>query len=73
MATLTINTTPEQDLRLIDAYGKYLNLTDANGDPRTATAAEIKSSIIGAIKQVVFDQEHKAEVAAISTAAFEPS
>ena len=73
MATLTINTTAEQDLRLISAYGLFLGLVDGNGDPRTATAAEIKSSIINSIKQVVFDQEHKAEVAAISTAAFEPS
>lgn len=73
MATLTINTTAEQDLRLIDAYGKYLNLVDGDGDPRTATAAEIKSSIIGAIKQVVFDQEDKTAKEAISIAAFEPS
>lgn len=73
MATLTITTTTAQDLRLIDAYGKYLNLVDGNGDPRTATAAEIKASVINSVKQVVFDQEHKTDVEGISIAAFEPS
>ena len=73
MATLTITTTTAQDLRLVSAYGLFLNLVDANGDPRTATAAEIKSSIINSIKQVVFDQENKVEIEAISIPVFDPS
>ena len=72
MATLTINTTPAQDARIIDAYGKSLGLVDAGGDPRNATGAEVKASVINSIKQVVFDQERKALVDAVSVSDLDP-
>jgi hypothetical protein len=67
MATLTINTTSAQDIRLVDAYGKYLNLG------RNATAAEIKFDIIQSIKQIVRDKEHAFKVDAITLDPFEPT
>jgi len=73
MATLTISTTAPQDARIVAAYGKYLGTTDGNGDPRNATAAEVKQAIINNIKQVVFDQEHKAALAAVSTGTISPT
>ena len=73
MATLTINTTAPQDARIIAAYGKFLGTVDGNGDPRNATAAEVKTAVINNIKQVVFDQEHKAALAAVTTTTVEPT
>ena len=67
MGSFTITTTAPQDVRLIDAYGKYLNLG------RNATGAEIKANIIQSIKQIVRDQEHIVEVDAIALDPFEPS
>jgi hypothetical protein len=67
MGSFTITTTAPQDVRLVDAYGKYLSLG------RNATAAEIKFNIIQSIKQIVRDQEYAVEVDAITTDPFEPT
>ena len=73
MATLTITTTAPQDARIVSAYGKFLGTVDGNGDPRNATGAEVKQAVINSIKQVVFDQEHKAALEAISLDTFDPA
>ena len=53
MATLTINTTPEQDARIAEAFGARLPK-----DPgENATGAEVRREIINFIKRVVVDYE----------------
>ena len=56
MTTTTINTTTEQDVRIVTAFGTYLNLG------REATTVEVKEQIIGFLKQIVHDQEYIAAV-----------
>ena len=67
MGSFTITTTAPQDARLVDAYGKYLNLG------RNATGAEVKANIIESIKQIVHDQEYIVLEAAITTDPFDPT
>lgn len=62
MATLTITTTPAQDARLIVAYGAHLGLG------RSATAAEIKSSVVEHIKSIVYAHETAQQAAAAAAA-----
>lgn len=57
MGTLTINTTAEQDARILSAFGKQLATVDVDGNPRDATAAEVKAEVIGFIKTIVVKQE----------------
>lgn len=57
MPTLTITTTAPQAQRISTAFGRRLNLRDQNGDPRSATAAEIKAQVIGFIRASVLDYE----------------
>lgn len=45
MGQIVINTTSNQDARLAHAFGVYLGLVDANGNPRDATGQEIKHAI----------------------------
>ena len=71
MATLTITTTAPQDVRLIVAYTDLLNPIDGNGDPRNATAAEIKAHVIAGIKSVVHNFETR-EAAKTATDAITP-
>lgn len=51
MATLTINTTAQQDARIVEAFGAHLNLG------RNATAAEVKASVIEHVRSVVYAYE----------------
>lgn len=51
MATLTINTTPQQDARIIEAFGHHLELG------RNATGPEVKQAVIDHIKSVVYSYE----------------
>ena len=71
MGSMTISTTAEQDDRLIAAYTDLLQPTDGNGDPRNATAAEIKARIIEDIKGVVHSYE-TAEAADTATSVIVP-
>ena len=77
MATLTINTTAPQDQRIIAAFGKYLGTMDVtdpeNPVPRDATAGEVKAKIIDMLKQIVFDQERKALVDAVTVGDLDPT
>ena len=64
MATLTINTTPAQDSRILEAFGKYLGTVEPGQGrvPRDATPAEVKASIVKFIKKTV--KRHEDRVAA---------
>jgi hypothetical protein len=69
MSTLTITTTAQQDQRIIAAFGRYLGLTDAQGAPRNATAAEVKAAMIAHIRTTVHTYETQR---AIELAALQP-
>ena len=75
MGTLTITTTAAQDARIVDAFGKELGLTDAQGNPRNATGAEAKALIIQrGIRDIVNRQEDAAGKAAVlAPAALNPT
>jgi hypothetical protein len=64
MATLTITTTPQQDQRLVVAWGHKLGLEGP------ATAAEIKAAIIDYVTRIVLEDE--ARVAALAATASNP-
>lgn len=73
-ATLTITTTAAQDLRLGPAFGDLLGTRNAQGQPRSATVAEVKAWTIEQYRQVVISYERKlAEQALPAPDAFEPS
>jgi hypothetical protein len=72
MGILTINTTAEQDARIVDAFGKYLN-TETDGVPRDATGGEVKVSLINFLKAVVLGQERKTAEEAITLADLNPT
>lgn len=57
MATLTITTTSQQDARIVEAFGARLGLVDANGQPRNATAAEIKAYYVNDLREYVYSYE----------------
>jgi len=67
VGTFTINTTAPQDARIVDAFGKYLNLG------RDANAGEVKAKLIDMLKQVVFDQERKTLQDAIAVSDLDPT
>lgn len=54
MATLTLTTTSQQDARIVQAFGTYLDLG------RNATAGEVKQWLISQLRGVVLAQEAKA-------------
>lgn len=56
MGTLTINTTGAQDARIVDAFGKRLNLG------RNATGAEVKQQVIQFIVNAVQEHEQRTAV-----------
>lgn len=72
-ATVTITTTGAQDARLGPAFGAKLGLTDAQGNPRNATVAEVKAWIITELQAVVRNYEYEQQQKAISTQSFDPS
>lgn len=53
MPVMTITTTAQQAQRAAAAFGKALNLVDANGNPRNATEAEIKAYVIAHLRMLV--------------------
>lgn len=75
MGTLTITTTAPQDVRLIAAYTDLIKPLDGNGDPRNATAEEIKARVIQGIKSVVhgFETHEAAALAADAIIPIEPT
>ena len=74
MATITINTTSQQDQRLAPAFGDFLGLRGEDGGPRNATAAEARAYLISHMKQIVQTYEDRIAHAAVPPPAdFDPS
>jgi hypothetical protein len=57
MPTLTITYPAGDGQRFAAALGKAQSLKDANDNPRSATAAECKSFLIGRARQLIVDVE----------------
>jgi hypothetical protein len=57
MATLNITVPDAFVPRIRAAFGKLRGLVDANGDPRSATAAELEAEVKAYIKGIVIDVE----------------
>jgi hypothetical protein len=60
MATITFNTTAAEDTRMAVSFGTFL------GRGRNATAAEIKAWTILQWQTIVFNEEQKAQQAALT-------
>lgn len=69
MPTLSIDMTAQQATRVAAALGKDRGLTDANGAPRSATAAEVRAWVIDVLKRLV----HGTELRAAQEAVQQPS
>ena len=63
MGTLTINTTAQQDQRIVAAFGKYLGL------PGNATGAQVRQEVYNFIRLTVQEQERKVAIQAATDAA----
>ena len=73
MPSLTITYPAGDGQRFAAALGKVLQLKDAQGDPRSATAAECKSWLIGRAQQLIEDIEGgPARVAAAASVTVTP-
>ncbi|MGB1560809.1 MAG: hypothetical protein ACPHN2_04845 [Sinimarinibacterium flocculans] len=72
MGTYTISTSAQDDERLEQAFGHHLGVTDGQGQPRSATAQEIKTALVDYLRRVVVDYERAAAVAQVSVPAFDP-
>jgi len=59
MASVTINFDAPAAARIATAFGSILELTDENGDPRTATTADYKAFVIAKTKQMVKNYERQ--------------
>jgi len=68
MPTMTITTTAEQAQRVSAAVGNHLQLVNGSGQPRNATAEEIRQFVIAELRGIVLRYERKtAEQAAFTT------
>lgn len=72
MSTITITTSSQEDERLEQAFGHHLGVTDAQGQPRSATQQEVKTAIVDYLRRVVVDYERAAAIAQVSVPAFDP-
>ena len=59
MPDITLTLTATQAARVTDAFGRYWNLSDANGVARSATAAEVKAFLVRQLKAMVLQQEQR--------------
>jgi hypothetical protein len=57
MPSLTINYTAQEGQRVATAYAHINDWRDANGDPRDATAAEVKQALINVMRGWVQQSE----------------
>lgn len=73
MPTMTITYTAGEGTRFAAALGKVQGLVDANGIPRSATAAEAKLFLIGTMRGVTLQVEKEAAMQAITDSPFNPS
>lgn len=73
-ATLTITTSAAQDARLGPAFGDLLGTRNAQGQPRSATVAEVRAHLIDYMRQVVLSYERRLAVEALpAPSAFDPT
>lgn len=74
---VTITVTAGQATRLTAAIGKVRNLVDAQGAPRSATMAEVKTIIAdhlrGFVTQAELQPAKDAAAAAVTIPAFDPT
>lgn len=68
MAAQTITTTAGEDSRLAAAFGDFLQVRNASGQQRNATAAEIKAAQVAWVTQIVLAYEDKVARAALTPA-----
>lgn len=77
MPSMTITYTASEGQRIAAALGKAHSLVDEGGQPRSATAAEVKTFVIARIKQLVVDIEGRdltaAAIAAVVVPPLEPT
>ena len=73
MPKLTINTTPSQASRIAKAFGLRLNARDNDGNPRNATASEVKQQTIQFLKGVVYAHERQAKIDAMTVPDINPT
>lgn len=73
MGTLTINTTAQQDARLVEAFGTMLGTVDEAGVPRNATGPEVKAAVVEWIRGVVTRHELDKARRAVAVTPFEPT
>lgn len=73
---VTVTLTAPQAQRLATAIGKVRNLTDAQGAPRSATMAEVKTIVADHLRGFVMQAEkpalEEAAVRAVTVPAFDP-
>lgn len=68
MATTTINTTAAEDAIIVQNVGLILGLKDGSGNPRNATAAEVKKFLIDYLKLRIYEQRQATDAQAAKTA-----
>lgn len=77
MPSMTINYTASEGQRFAAALGSVQGLTNPDGTPRPATAAECKAFVIGRMQQFIIDKEgadlKAAADAAVVVAPFNPT
>jgi len=66
MPDITISTTAAQTIRIAAAFGQYWRLTNPDGTPRDATAAEVKEYLVRQLKGVVRNYERALGEAAVT-------
>jgi capsule polysaccharide export protein KpsE/RkpR len=59
MPSLTITYTAQEGQRVATAYGHLNDWRDENGEPRDATAAEVKQALINVLRGWVRQSEHQ--------------
>lgn len=74
---ITVTVTNPQAVRLAAAIGKVRNLTDAQGAPRSATMAEVKTIVADHLRGFVMQAEkpelEEAAIRSVNVPAFDPS
>jgi len=73
MPDVTFSFTAGQIARLQHAVGVEMGLTDENGAPRDATAAETKAYVIRLLRNRVHITEKQEQEQAITVTPFDPS
>lgn len=65
MATMTLTIDDAHVPRVLTAFGSLHNYVDGNGDPRDATAEEVRTHLIAYLKERVLRYE-RSQIAAVT-------